>query len=292
MTCDGLPDCHNYPPVDTQFTTMQQFLKFKKMFCHMRNATFQSYNNNSSAIYLCPNYKTCRGVLHGFRNKIPIRNENGSLFYDRNGYLKYNTLPHLTIGPLTNPCNCIPDRYTAIEDMSQLFERMLQTTNISRTEFNHLGNSYFAISGKNGYKFRNTGYNVTWNCLLCKKGCLQLTMNRNATTDPSKYQSYGTITMATPCCDDCPSHTSMPTRKTVWLPLSHSRDDMALTSEQITAKKEQHDKWVEEARIIAQGLLTKQEIQKKPWKLNYMTEQDIRKKIEDRNAKISESSKN
>ena len=116
--------------------------------------------------------------------------------------------------------------------------------NISRTEFNHLGYSYFAIAGKNNWSFKNGGYNLTWNCHLCNNGCLQMTMNRNPLMDPSRYQSYGTITIATPCLDDCPSHAPSSTKKTIWLPTSHSREDMAITSNEIVEKKERHGEWV------------------------------------------------
>jgi hypothetical protein len=69
-------------------------------------------------------------------------------------------------------------------------------------------------------------------------------------------------------------------------------EEMAITPEQIEHKKEQHNIWVTEARVIAQGLLTQQEIKKKSWKLSYMTEQELRKQIKVRNTKISESNKN
>jgi len=291
MTDAQLPDCHNYPPIGTKFMTMEQFGQFRKFFCHMRNANFQTYNNNTSALYLCPNYKKCHGVLHGCRYKEPVLDKDGNFQYDKNGYLRYKTLPHLIIGPLTSPCDCIPDRYTSIEDSSKLFDSILHMTNIARTEFTHIANSYFAITGKDNYRFKSTGYNLLWSCLQCKTGCLQLTMNRNAKTIPSKYQSYGTITKASPCSRDCLLRTYAFAKKTIWLPESHKENEMALTSEQIEQKKQQHEIWVKEAHTIAKDLLTNHQIQKKPWKFDYMTEKEIRQRIEIRNTRISESKK-
>ena len=292
MESVDVPDCHDYPAINTQFATMDQFKQFKKFFCHMRNRNFQPYNNSTSAIYLCPNYKKCHGLLHGCRNKKPILDEDGNVQYDRNGYPKYRNLPHLTIGPLTNPCSCMPDRYTSIKGASKVFERMLHTTNVSRTEFTHLANSYFAIAGKDNFAFKSNGYNLAWSCQLCDAGCLQLTMNRNTAKGPSRYQTYGRISKASPCSPDCPSRTCSFAKKTIWLPKSHMEEEMAITPEQIEHKKEQHNIWVTEARVIAQGLLTQQEIKKKSWKLSYMTEQELRKQIKVRNTKISESNKN
>ena len=287
-----LPDCHNYPAIGTIFTTVDQFRQFKKFFCHMRNANFQAYNNSTSAIYLCPNYKQCKGIIHGYRNKKAMKDQNGNLQYDQHGYLKYKSLPLLTIGSLTNPCNCMPDWCTSIKDSSKVFDRMLYADNVSRTEFTHLANSYFAIAGKDNYSFKSTGYNLTWKCLLCSTGCLQLTMNRNKEMTQSKYQSYGKITKASPCSRDCPSRTCSYSKKTVWLPRSYVEQEMALTTEQIELKKQRHNIWASEARTIAQELLTQQQVHKKPWKFSYMSEHEIRKEIQLRNTKIAETSRN
>ena len=291
MSSQTIPDCHNYPTVDTEFETMKQFQQFRKFFCHLRNCTFLAYNNSASAVYLCPNYKKCQGVLHGVRNKVPAR-KDGNLVYNKSGYLKYETLSHMTIGPLTNPCNCTPDWKTSTDNFPDIFNRMLETPNISRSEFTNLANSYFAVAGKDTFCVKDTGYIVTWTCVLCKTGCLQMSMNRKITTKPSKYQSYGKITIATPCTRNCPSHTLSLTKKTTWLPKSNKPDDMALTPEDIKQKKQQNDIWVSEARVIAQEILKNQQIHKKSWKFKYLSEEEIRQQIEDRNAKISLSSKN
>ena len=292
MYSDKLPDCHKYPAVNTTFSTMDQFREFRKFFCHLRNTNFQAYNNNSTALYLCPNYETCHGILHTYRNKEPVLDENGKFLYDRNGYLKYKTMPHVTIGPLTNTCDCAPDHCTSIKNSSKLFQRMLNATNVCRTEFTNLANSYFGITGKDNYIFKSTGCNLTWNCLLCRTGCLQLTMNKNTTTRPSKYQSYGTIKKASPCLADCPSRKCSLAKKTIWLPQSHNAEEMAVTPEQIEHKKQLRENWVKKAREIAQELLKEREIQKKPWKLRYMTEEEIRQRIETRNDQIAQSSRN
>ena len=289
---ESMRDCHNYPAIDTEFPTMKEFGEFRKFFCHMRNANFKTYNNNSTALYLCPNYEKCHGLLHGYRRKKPVLDRDGNCQYDRNGYLKYKTLPHLTIGPLTNPCSCGPRRCTSIEETTEIFERMLNATNVSRTEFTHLANSYFTVAGKDNYAFKSTGYNLVWNCLLCKTGQLQLTMNKNAAKTSSKYESYGTITKALPCSTDCLSHSCSFAEKTTWLPKSHKAEEMALTPEQREQQKQLHRIWVRKVRVIAKELLTQQEIQKKPWKFNHMTEQEIRRRIETRNTKISQSVRN
>ncbi len=257
----------------------------------MRNANFQTYNNSASALYICPNYKKCRGVLHGYRDKDLAEDDDGNPIYDRNGYLKYEKLPHFTIGRLTNACNCYPQRFTTIEATRQVLAQMLGTNNVSRTEFTHLANSYIAVPGKGNYQFSDTGHQLSWKCLLCKSGCLQLTMNRNETRIPSRYQSYGSITRASPCNDNCPSRKSPIGPKTVWLPKSHAPEEMAITAEQIEAKKQQHSLWVKEVRQIAQEILTMHQISKKPWKLSYKTEQQFRNRIENRKAKISATSR-
>lgn len=286
-----LPSCHNYPPSDTVFQTMEQFGKFRKFFCHMRNANFHSYNNSVSAVYICPNYRKCRGVLHGFRSKDLAEDDKGNPIYDKNGYLKYEKLPHFIIGPLTNPCDCAPKRYTTIEDSSEIFRKLLHTENVSRTEFTHLANSYLAVAGKGSYEFSDTGYQLSWRCTLCRNGCLRLTMNRNPAYEPSRYQSYGTITCASACTSNCASRNSPIAPKTIWLPKSHAPDEMAVTATQIETKKHHHTLWVKEARDIAQELLTKQQIRKKPWKLEHKSEEQYRNRISNRKAKISQSSK-
>ena len=258
----------------------------------MRNANFQTYNNSASALYICPNYKNCKGVLHGFRHKDLAEDDDGNPIYDRNGYLKYEKLPHFTIGPLTNPCNCFPERYTTIEATRQALKMMLGMRNISRTEFTNLANSYIAMAGKNNYQFSDTGHQLSWKCLLCKNGWVRLTMNRNETQTPSRYQSYGTITQASPCNDRCPSRGSRIGPKTVWLPKSHTPQEMAITAEQIEAKKQKHTAWVREVKQIAQNILTTHQISKKPWKLNHKSEQQFRNRIENRKAKIALCSKN
>jgi vacuolar-type H+-ATPase subunit H len=155
-----------------------------------------------------------------------------------------------------------------------------------------MANSYFAVAGKDAFSTKDTGPTVTWKCTLCKTGCLQMTMNRNMTTNSSKYQSYGKITIASPCTTNCISHTNSSTLKTIWLPRSNSPEDMALTPNQIAEKKQRNDQWVREARMIAQELLKDQEIHKKSWKFEYLTEKEIREQVESRNAKISLCSKN
>ncbi len=292
MTDAALPSCHDYPPDTTKFETVKQFGEFRKFFCHMRNANFQTYNNSASALYICPNYKNCKGVLHGFRHKDLAEDDCGNPIYDRNGYLKYEKLPQFTIGPLTNACNCFPERYTTIEATQRALEMMLGTRNVSRTEFTNLANSYIAMAGKSNYQFRDTAYQLSWKCLLCKSGHLQLTMNRNETQTPSRYKSYGTITRASPCNDSCPSRGGRIGPKMVWLPKSHAPSEMAVTAEQIEAKKQKHNSWVREVKQIAQNILTTHQISKKPWKLNHKSEQQFRNRIENRKAKIALSSRN
>ena len=171
MTTKALPDCHNYPKEDYKFMTVSEFQEFKKFFCHMRNATFQSYNNSASSLYLCPNYKHCRGVLHGLRRKNPRRDADGNLVYDKNGYLKYDPVPCITVGPITRPCDCHPTgRCTDQEGARKIFDRMLNLTNVSRAEFTNLANSYFAVAGKGNFSFKDTGNHVTWNAFSVRPG--------------------------------------------------------------------------------------------------------------------------
>ena len=228
----------------------------------MRNCNFETYNNSTSVLYICPNYQQCHGVLHGLHNKEAVR-INEKPVYDTNGYVKYRKLPHLTIGPLTNPCDCGPQHYTSIEESHPIFDNMLQMTNVSRKEFTNLANSYFAVAGEDNCKFKDTGNHLTWTCLQCKRGCLQLAVNRNPTMQPSKYQSYGTISIAIPCKEQCKSHTSSMAAKTIWLPKSHTTQEMAMTTEQIQKKKERNNEWVKEVCTIAKQLLTKQHMEKK-----------------------------
>ena len=293
MALDSTPDCHDYPPSGTRFGSIEDFGQFRKFFCHMRNATFQTYNNSASSIHLCPNYRSCGGVLHGLRSRRPKTDAIGNSTYDRNGYIKYTAVPHLVIGPLTKSCDCFPsDRSTSINKSREILQHMVQTTNVSRAEFTHLANSYFAVAGKENYSYKDTGHHITWSCLMCKSGRLRITMNRNAMMDPSKYQTYGTITIASPCRDDCESHRSSLATKTIWLPKSHERKEMAVTAEEIQQRKLRYETWTHEARNIAQGLLTQHQIQKSRWKLEYMTEDQLRHRIEAKKAKISKSSSN
>ncbi len=66
---------------------------------------------------------------------------------------------------------------------------------------------------------------------------------------------------------------------------------MTVTAEQTQRKKRQREEWAKDARAIAQKLLTLGEMKKKAWKLDVMTEDELRFGIEKRNAKIAAHSK-
>ena len=201
-------------------------------------------------------------------------------------------MPSITVGPLTKPCDCHPiNCCTSREGSCKIMRRMLQAPNVSRSKFKNLANSYFAIAGRSNYYTRDTGSQLTWKCLLCKTGHLRMKMNRNSSTELPKYQLYGTITAATPCTDTCLSHSFSIAAKTIWLPRSHTVNEMVITLEQIKQKKLQHENWIKEARHIAQELIKENEIRKNAWKLETMTEQEIRNRIEKKNAKIAKQSK-
>ena len=120
-----------------------------------------------------------------------------------------------------------------------------------------------------------------------------MAMNRNPLMQPSRYQSYGTISKAIACTDQCETHASSITAKTVWLPRSHTTEQMAVTAEQIRRKKERDSAWVQEVRTIARHLLVQQQIQKQQWRLrlSYDTEEDMREEIKYDKTRYKECNK-
>lgn len=269
-----------YPVVGTCFPNLAIFtVQFKMPFAHMRNADFVGFNNTSSAIYLCPNYKHCGGILHGTFNKQVLTDADGKAMKDHNGYYKITQHPPFTIGDLTRACHCGPRRYTSISHPF-LFSSLQGTTNVARGEFTHLASAYFKRPGCNIHETIDHGNRITWKCLACQRGCLVFHRNAKCKSDRKAYLSYGTITSARPCPSNCGSHTAHPSPKFFWIPKTYITNSMAIEAGDIQRVRQQTKAWSKEARQIAVHLLRERRKERaKQRAIEHKTENGTRKQL-------------
>ena len=179
---------------------------------HARNAIFVGFNNTSSVIYICLNYATCGGVLHGIQKKQTLTKNGGSF------NVGSQTNGPILIGDLTHPCKCGPRTFSSLT-YPHLFLFLRGMANVPRSEFTRLAHTYFLPGGADSYKYTDLGRSLTWRCLGCRIGMLTLRRNTNPTPQPTKFQPYGTITHAQPCPPGCPTHHNT-TLKCFWFPRS------------------------------------------------------------------------
>ena len=250
-----IPSPLTYPPIATRFPNSTIFTKtYRKLFQHARNRVFVGLNNTSSAIYICPNYATCGGVLHGVYKRLPQTDRHGNILYDSKGRIRTQNNAPLLISDLTHPCSCGPPTFSSLTQ-PHLFPKLKGITNIPRSEFARLAHTYFLPGGPRSYKYMDIGTSITWRCLVCRRGMLTLRKNVNAQQQSPKFQPCGTITHAQPCPSTCPTHRNGVAPKCFWFPRPRKLSASAVTQEDTLRATSSDKEWTALAKQIARQLL-------------------------------------
>ena len=259
----GMPSLLKYPSIGTEFPDSITFTKtYRTLFGHIRNAKFIGFNNTSSAIYVCPNYTTCGGVLHGVYKKLQLTDEQGNTLHDKNGHAKRRPNAPFVISDLTRPCNCGPVLRCSLAHAHD-FANLQGIPNVPRSEFTHLVHAYFLPGGTNSYQFHDLGQCLTWKCLACGKGQLTLRRTPNPKGQPPRYQPYGTITCARACPSSCPTHRIGIAPKCFWLPRPAPLQSTKVTKDEALRDLRAKKQWAAQGKQIAKKLLRKRHLRKR-----------------------------